>query len=154
MVLSSSSNKLHLYKEQPYEQKWVSLLLLSFLFLVVSVTYPVLPQTSTMEKHQTIVVDCSTLDICGSPEYASKHATPVITREELFLVIWKTWGQNAWLHVRGTLIRIFLMNCYWLFHKDQLQWEKVISFKIGRPRSRGWKTFRHRWTGVVGGLEN
>ena len=28
------------------------------------------------------------------------------------------------------------------------------SFKIGRPRSRGWKYFRHCWTRGVGGLEN
>ena len=28
------------------------------------------------------------------------------------------------------------------------------SLEIGRPRSRGWKNFGRRWTGVVGGLEN
>ena len=28
------------------------------------------------------------------------------------------------------------------------------SFKIGRPRSRGWKHFRCRWTWGVGVFEN
>ena len=28
------------------------------------------------------------------------------------------------------------------------------SFKIGRPRSRRWKNFGRRWTGMVRGLEN
>ena len=29
-----------------------------------------------------------------------------------------------------------------------------ISFEIGRPRSRGWKTVGRRWTKVVGGFQN
>ena len=29
-----------------------------------------------------------------------------------------------------------------------------ISFEIGRPRSRGWKTVGRRWAKVVGGFEN
>ena len=37
---------------------------------------------------------------------------------------------------------------------DLLSFGEVGSFEIGRPKFRGWKNFRRRWTRRVGGLEN